>query len=55
MAGDDVCAVMMEPIQGEGGVYPLEKEYVQKVAALCQEKDWLLLMDEVQTLSLIHI
>lgn len=49
VAGDDVCAVMMEPIQGEGGVYPLEKEYVQKVAALCQEKDWLLLMDEVQT------
>ncbi len=48
-AGEDVCAVMIELIQGEGGVRPLEKDLVQALAALCQEKDWLLLVDEVQT------
>ena len=48
-AGDDVCAVMMELIQGEGGVNPLEMAYVQSVAKLCAERDWLLLIDEVQT------
>ena len=48
-AGDDVCAVMMELVQGEGGVLPLDKTYVQAVKKLCEEKDWLLLADEVQT------
>ena len=46
---DDVCAVMMELVQGEGGVMPLEKEYVQAVYAACQEKDILFIVDEVQT------
>ncbi len=45
----DVCAVMMELIQGEGGVMPLDTEYVQAVAQLCAEKDILLVVDEVQT------
>ena len=49
VAGDDVCAVMVELVQGEGGVLPLDKEYVQTLAKLCAEKDWLLLVDEVQT------
>ena len=49
VAGHDVCAVMMELIQGEGGVLPLDREFVQKVAALCAKRDWLLLIDEVQT------
>ena len=48
-AGDDVCGVMMELIQGEGGVNPLRQDYIQAVAKLCAEKDWLLLVDEVQT------
>ena len=48
-AGSDVCAVMMELVQGEGGVLPLDKEYVQAVAKICAERDWLLLVDEVQT------
>ena len=48
-AGDDVCGVMMELIQGEGGVNPLEKDYVLEVAKLCAQRDWLLLVDEVQT------
>ena len=46
---DDVCAVMMEMVQGEGGVLPLEKEYVQAVYKACQEKDILFIVDEVQT------
>lgn len=46
---EDVCAVMMEMVQGEGGVMPLEKEYVQAVYVACQEKDILFLVDEVQT------
>ncbi|MCI9156447.1 MAG: aspartate aminotransferase family protein [Lawsonibacter sp.] len=49
VAGHDVCAVMMELVQGEGGVLPLEQEFVQKVADLCAKRDWLLLIDEVQT------
>ena len=48
VAGDDVCAVMMEMVQGEGGVLPLDYEYVQAVKQLCAERDWLLLDDEVQ-------
>ena len=43
------CAVMMEMIQGEGGVLPLDKEFVQATAEFCKEKDILLLIDEVQT------
>ena len=48
-AGDDVCAVMLELVQGEGGGLPLEPAYVQAVKKLCEERDWLLLVDEVQT------
>lgn len=46
---EHTCAVMMELIQGEGGVLPLDVEFVQQVAALCKEKDLLLCIDEVQT------
>jgi len=46
---DDVCAVLIEFIQGEGGVIPLDVGYVKKVADLCAGKDVLLLADEVQT------
>ena len=46
---DGVCAVLVELIQGEGGVLPLDKDYVKAVAELCQELDLLLLVDEVQT------
>ena len=46
---DTTCAVMMEMIQGEGGVLPLDKEFVQATAEICKEKDILLLIDEVQT------
>ena len=49
VAGHDVCAVLVELVQGEGGVLPLEREFVQELAQLCQDRDWLLLVDEVQT------
>ena len=49
VAGHDVCAVMLELVQGEGGVYPMDPEYVHNLAVLCAERDWLLLVDEVQT------
>ena len=45
----DVCAILMEMIQGEGGVIPLDKAYVQLAEKLCREKDILLMVDEVQT------
>ena len=48
-ADDSVCAVMIELIQGEGGVLPLDKEYVQQAAEFCRVKDILFLIDEVQT------
>ncbi len=44
-----VCGVMMEMVQGEGGVLPLDKDYVQAVAKLCAERDVILIVDEVQT------
>ena len=43
------CAVMLELVQGEGGVVPLDQEYVQAVRSLCDEKDLVLIVDEVQT------
>lgn len=48
-AGHDVCAVMLELIQGEGGVLPMNQDFVHDLAVVCAERDWLLLVDEVQT------
>ncbi len=44
-----VCGILMEMVQGEGGVIPLNKAYVQLAEKLCQENDVLLMIDEVQT------
>ena len=46
---EDVCAVLLEPIQGEGGVHVPTDEYLQQVRALCDKYDALLIFDEVQT------
>ncbi|WP_337554717.1 aspartate aminotransferase family protein [Phascolarctobacterium succinatutens] len=46
---DDVCAVLLEPIQGEGGVHVPSDEYLRQVRALCDKHDALLIFDEVQT------
>ncbi len=48
-AGEGIAAVMLEPIQGETGVVPLPDELVAGVRALCDERDLLLVVDEVQT------
>jgi len=46
---DDVCAVMLEPIQGEGGVYPASEAYLKAARAICDKHGALLIFDEVQT------
>lgn len=48
-ADDTVCAIMMELIQGEGGVMPLEQDFVDVVKLLCEQRDITLIVDEVQT------
>ena len=45
---DKTCAILMETVQGEGGIYPAEKEFIEGVRALCDEKDILLILDEIQ-------
>ncbi len=45
----DVCAVFAEPIQGEGGVNPLDADYAKELRVLCDDRDVLLVFDEVQT------
>ena len=44
----NVVAVFFEAIQGEGGVHPMNDEYLRQVRQLCDEQDWLLMIDEVQ-------
>ncbi|CAA0093900.1 acetylornithine transaminase [Zhongshania aliphaticivorans] len=46
---DSVAAVLIEPIQGEGGIHTLPPEYLSQLRALCDKYDWLLMLDEVQT------
>lgn len=46
--GDDVCAVVVEPVQGEGGVMPANAGYLQALRMLCNEKKALLIFDEIQ-------
>ncbi|NKB36723.1 MAG: acetylornithine/succinylornithine family transaminase [Gammaproteobacteria bacterium] len=45
----NIIAVMLEPVQGEGGVVVPDKGYLQSVRKLCSEQDWLMVVDEVQT------
>ena len=42
------CAIIFETVQGEGGIYPATREFMEQVSALCREKDILLILDEVQ-------
>jgi len=49
MADDNTCAIMMELVQGEGGVRELDGDFVKAAADLCEKKDILLIIDEVQT------
>jgi len=45
----DICAVFVEPIQGEGGIRVADDDYLQQLRALCDQRGWLLMLDEVQT------
>lgn len=45
---DKTCGILFETVQGEGGIYPAEEEFLQQVKALCEEKDILLILDEIQ-------
>lgn len=49
MITDQTCAILCEPLQGEGGVRPLEADYLKGVEALCRKHDLLLIFDEIQT------
>lgn len=45
---DRTCAVIFETVQGEGGIYPADREFLEQVKALCEERDILLILDEIQ-------
>lgn len=45
----ETCAVLLEPVQGEGGVHPCDEQYLRAVRALCDEREVLLIFDEVQS------
>ncbi|OAU94382.1 aspartate aminotransferase family protein [Moraxella catarrhalis] len=50
LSGDpDICAVLVEPIQGEGGLHTPPDDYLEKLSKICKDNDWLLMLDEVQT------
>lgn len=46
---EHVCAILVEPIQGEGGVQPADPQYLKALRAICDERDILLIFDEVQS------
>lgn len=46
---EDVVAVMIEPIQGEGGIHAADESYLRGLAKLCEQHDWMLIFDEIQT------
>ena len=45
---EKTCAVILETVQGEGGIYPAEKGFLEQIKGLCEEKDILLILDEIQ-------
>ena len=45
---DKTCAIILETVQGEGGIYPADPEFLQGIKAICEEKDILLILDEIQ-------
>ena len=45
---DKTCGIILETIQGEGGIYPAEKEFLEGIKKICEEKDILLILDEIQ-------
>ena len=48
LVSDRTCGIIFETVQGEGGIYPAAREFMEKVKALCEERDILLILDEIQ-------
>lgn len=48
LINEKTCAIIMETVQGEGGIYPAEEAFLKEVKAICEEKDILLILDEIQ-------
>lgn len=48
LVSDKTCAIIMETVQGEGGIYPADKEFIEGIRKICDEKDILLILDEIQ-------
>lgn len=48
LVNDKTCAIILETVQGEGGIHPAEKEFICGIRKLCDEKDILLILDEIQ-------
>lgn len=48
LVNDKTCAIIMEPVQGEGGLYPSAREFIEGVRKLCDERGILLILDEIQ-------
>lgn len=48
LVNDKTCAIILETVQGEGGIYPATKEFLEGIRAICDEKDILLILDEIQ-------
>ena len=48
LVNDRTCAIIMETIQGEGGIYPADPEFIRGIRKICDEKDILLILDEIQ-------
>ena len=48
LVGETTCAILLETVQGEGGIYPAEPEFLEGIEAICRERDILLILDEIQ-------
>ncbi|HIQ96421.1 MAG TPA: aspartate aminotransferase family protein [Candidatus Limivivens merdigallinarum] len=48
LVNEKTCAIILEPVQGEGGIYPAEPEFLKGIKEICEEKDILLILDEIQ-------
>jgi len=49
LINENTCAILLEPVQGEGGVYPADKKFMEWLRNICNEKNILLILDEIQT------
>ncbi len=48
LIGDKTCAIILETVQGEGGIYPADRDFLTQIRQICDEKDILLILDEIQ-------